>query len=94
METESTTTRENMVGVAKLMQANDIQGRLALVTSASHMPRAFANASRAGLNVDAYPTDWQAHALMDRPLPWLPNSEALNASTRAIKEWIALIWGY
>lgn len=94
LETESTTTRENMIGVAKLMQADDIEGRLALVTSASHMPRAFANARRAGLIVDAYPTDWQAHALMDRPLAWLPNSEALNASTRAIKEWIALIWGY
>lgn len=94
LETKSTTTRENVRGVAELMQTNDWRGRLALVTSASHMPRAMANAQRAGLTVDAYPTDWQAHALLEHPLPWLPNTEALNASNRAIKEWIALWWDY
>ena len=94
LETESTTTRENVRNVAQIMQANGWRGRLALVTSASHMPRAHANATRAGLTVDAYPTDWQAHAILDRPLPWLPNTDALDASNRALKEWIALIWGY
>jgi len=94
LETASTTTRENMRGVANIMQDNGWQGRLALVTSASHMPRAVANAQRAGLTVDAYPTDWQAHAILDRPLPWLPNTDALNASNRALKEWIALLWRY
>lgn len=94
LETKSTTTRENVRNVAQIMRANGWQGRLALVTSASHMPRAYANANRAGLLVDAYPTDWQAHAQMDRPLPWLPNADALNASNRALKEWIALVWSY
>lgn len=94
LETESTTTRENVKNVAQIMQANGWDGRLALVTSASHMPRAFANAMRAGLTVDAYPTDWQAHATMDRPMPWLPSTDALDASNRALKEWIALVWGY
>lgn len=94
LETASTTTRENVRGVAIIMQAKHWDGRVALVTSASHMPRAYANAERAGLVVDAYPTDWQAHAMMDRPLPWLPNTDALDASQRALKEWIALLWGY
>jgi len=94
LETKSTTTRENVREVAQIMQANEWAGRLALVTSASHMPRAFVNAERAGLRVDAYPTDWQAGALIDRPLKWLPNTEALNASNRALKEWIALMWSY
>ena len=94
LETESTTTRENVREVARIMQANEWTGPIALVTSASHMPRAFANAQRAGLMVDAYPTDWQAAAIIDRPLKWLPTTEALNASNRALKEWIALMWNY
>ena len=94
LETESTTTRENVANVAKLMQANGLSGRLALVTSASHIPRAMQNATRAGLSVDAYPTDWRAHSIMDRPLPWAPNSEALMLSSYAIKEWIALTLRY
>jgi uncharacterized SAM-binding protein YcdF (DUF218 family) len=94
LETDSTTTRENMANVARLMQTHDISGRLAVVTSASHMPRALQNARRAGLTVDAYPTDWRAHAILDRPLPWAPNSEALMLSSYALKEWIALTWRY
>lgn len=94
LEDRSRTTRENVQYVAQIMRDNGWDGRLAMVTSASHMPRAHANASVAGLRIDAYPTDWQAHALMDRPLPWLPNAEALEASTRALKEWIAIVWNY
>ncbi len=94
LETDSTTTRENVKNVAQIMLDKGWRGRLALVTSASHLPRAVANARRAGLQVDAYPTDWQAHAIKDRELAWLPNTDALDTSNRAIKEWIALIWGY
>lgn len=94
LETTSTTTRENVRGVADLLQRNDSGGRLALVTSASHMPRAYRNAERAGLTVDAFPTDWQARAIEDHPMPWLPNADALASSSRALKEWIALTADY
>lgn len=94
LETDSTTTRENMRNVAQILQSKGWNKPLALVTSASHMPRAYANAQRAGLDVDAYPTDWQAYALTDRPLAWLPTAEVLELSSRALKEWIALLWRY
>ncbi|MCD8517985.1 MAG: YdcF family protein [Burkholderiaceae bacterium] len=94
LEDRSTTTRENVRNVAQIMQTNGWAGRLALVTSASHMPRAYANAERAGLKVDAYPTDWQGHAAMDRPITWLPNADALQLSSRTLKEWIALLARY
>jgi uncharacterized SAM-binding protein YcdF (DUF218 family) len=94
LEPASTTTRENVANSAKLMQERGWSGRLALVTSASHMPRAIATAKRAGLSVDAYPTDWQAEGLKDRPLVWLPTADALDSSTRSLKEWIALLWRY
>lgn len=93
-ESQSTTTRENMRMTASLMQQKGWQGRLALVTSASHTPRAVANAMSAGLTVDAFPTDWQASTMLGQPLFWLPDAEALQSSTRALKEWIAIMWRY
>ena len=93
-ESQSTTTRENLRRTAELMEQKGLQGRLALVTSASHMPRAVTNAISAGLQVDAFPTDWQAATLLGHPLFWLPNAEALQSSTRALKEWAALTWRY
>jgi uncharacterized SAM-binding protein YcdF (DUF218 family) len=93
-ESRSTTTRENMHYTAELVAERGFKGRLALVTSASHLPRAMKNAALAGLKVDAFPTDWQAHGLLQQPLPWLPNAQALAVSTRALKEWTALLIEY
>jgi uncharacterized SAM-binding protein YcdF (DUF218 family) len=66
-------------------------GRVALVTSAFHMPRALQLAARAGLNVAAFPTDYQAVAASRPPWDnWLPSIEGLRLSTTALKEIIAL----
>lgn len=94
-EDNSLTTSQNMAFTAALLKAWDIHGRMALVTSATHMPRASRDAQRAGLETDAYPTDWTTPNYL-RPfvLRWLPNAQALEESERAIKEWISLIAGY
>lgn len=95
LEDQSLNTRQNMAFIASLLKDKDIQGRLALVTSATHMPRAIANAQKAGLSVDAYPTDWttplQYRSLVQR---WLPNAQCLDESERSIKEWIAHVAEY
>jgi len=93
-ETASTTTRENMSLSRALLEQSGWTGRLALVSSASHMPRSYANAQAAGLEVDAYPTDWAAYAEKNKPLGWLPSTEAIAASGRALKEWLARLVGY
>jgi len=65
--------------------------RVALVTSASHMPRALKLARRAGLNVGAFPTDFEATPLARVPWDnWLPSTDSLRLSTLAIREIIAL----
>lgn len=65
--------------------------RVALVTSASHMPRALKLARRAGLNVGAFPTDFQATPLSRLPWDnWLPSVDGLRLSAQAIREIIAL----
>src|SRR6185503_7345449 len=65
--------------------------RVALVTSAFHMPRALQLAARAGLEVGAFPTDY-----FGGPPPltsweyWLPSLGALQVSTMALREIVAL----
>ena len=94
-EDQSLNTRQNMAFTANLLEENHIVGRIALVTSATHMPRAAATAKKYGMHVDAYPTDWTA-PLAYRPYiqSWLPNAQALEESERAIKEWVALLANY
>lgn len=94
-EDQSLNTRQNMAFSAILLKDNQIDGRLALVTSATHMPRANQNAQAVGLKTDVYPTDWNT-PLMYRPfaLRWLPNAQALDESERALKEFIALLANY
>lgn len=94
-EDQSLNTRQNVAYTADLLQQSHIAGRLALVTTATHIPRAANNARRSGLLIDAYPTDWQT-SLPYRPFAqrWLPNAKALEESETSLKEWIALLANY
>jgi uncharacterized SAM-binding protein YcdF (DUF218 family) len=66
-------------------------GRVALVTSAYHMPRALQLAARAGLDVGAFPTDFQAVRATRLPWDnWLPSLDSLNLSNLALREIVAL----
>jgi uncharacterized SAM-binding protein YcdF (DUF218 family) len=66
-------------------------GRVALVTSAYHMPRALQIATRARLNVSAFPTDYQATPSVRLPWDnWMPSVDGLGSSIQAIKELIGL----
>lgn len=94
-EDQSLTTRQNMSLTAEILKNQAISGRLALVTSATHMPRAAATAQRASLEIDAFPTDWtEPRALRPIAMRWLPNAQALEESERALKEWLALFANY
>lgn len=85
-EAESLNTIENIRHVRTLVK----DGRLALVTSASHMPRALRLARLAGLNVEAFPTDWRGSAEVRRAWEnWLPTLDALAISRSALQEILA-----
>jgi uncharacterized SAM-binding protein YcdF (DUF218 family) len=71
------------------------KGRVALVTSAYHMPRALQLAALAGLDVGAFPTDYQV--VPEARLPWdnwLPSIGGLSQSNLALREFVALNLDY
>lgn len=94
IEEKSRTTRENFMFTNALLKQLGFDGSLALVTSATHMPRAMRNASRLNVTVAPYPTDWRSTGLKLHPLPWMPNAEALSQSEIALKEWLATLVNY
>ena len=89
LEEESRNTRENAKRVAALLKERGIN-RIVLVTSALHMPRAKRLFTAEGLEVIPAATDHEAVEQTRDIRMLLPNSEALDGSVRAVKEWMAV----
>ncbi|MBI2741853.1 MAG: YdcF family protein [Rhodospirillales bacterium] len=87
-ESKSQNTLENIRNVRQMVG----EARVALVTSASHMPRALKLARQANLNVGAFPTDWRLPAEA-RPSweNWVPSIAALAWSSIGLREHVALL---
>lgn len=91
MEGRSVNTIGNMRETRALVGTT----RVALVTSAFHMPRALRLARKADLNAAAFPTDWQALPLQGPFWEYLlPSVGGLVGSGVAIKEYLALAFDY
>jgi uncharacterized SAM-binding protein YcdF (DUF218 family) len=89
VEGRSANTRENVRFTAALLGG---ARKVALVTSAVHMPRALREARAARLDAHAFPTDFKT---LDRWKPihtmlW-PNPEALQLTGLSIKEWLGVL---
>lgn len=87
LEPHSRNTRENAAFTARLLQDKGVNTVL-LVTSALHMPRAFALFSVTGLSVSAAATDYEGEDQHPHDSGWLPSARALEGSARAWKELI------
>ena len=84
VEGQSRDTAENARLMAPLLAASGVQ-RIALVTHASHMPRAVAEFARTGLRVTPAPMGF----VLPRRSPffeWLPSAEGLQASQQVLRE--------
>ena len=100
LEETSLNTRENAVNVKALMAKQKIDSLL-LVTSAMHMPRSVAIFKKLGVNVIPAPTDYLAttetyedmhQTLESRLLSLLPDADALNYFTWAMKEYVGFVF--
>jgi uncharacterized SAM-binding protein YcdF (DUF218 family) len=93
LEGRSATTYENARRTKLVLDAIGV-GRVLLVTSARHMPRAEATFRAAGITVVPAPTDFEADTPSVRNLlDYLPDAGALNDSSKALKEYLGL-WVY
>ena len=90
LESRSRNTRENAVETRRLLRERGMN-RVLLVTSARHMPRAAAVFRKAGVDFVPAPTDFRIAARPFSPWRLLPDMEALDASSRAVKEYVGLV---
>lgn len=88
VETNSDTTRENALFSAKLLKRDGIE-RIALVTSAFHLPRAVPQFRASGLEVVPAATDYLARPTLVLQ-HFFPTAESLRISSIALREWLAI----
>ncbi len=89
LENRSRNTEENALYTKQLLAEHHF-GKILLVTSAVHMPRALALFRAQGIDAIPAPTDFDAippRTLLQR---WLPDAETLDRSSKAIKEYLAI----
>jgi uncharacterized SAM-binding protein YcdF (DUF218 family) len=90
VENDSRNTHENAVNTAAIWRVKRFEAGQ-LVTCATHMPRALASFRKAGLSVAPWPADFRAqHPVVNSVFDFLPDVDALEMTTTAIKEWLGL----
>jgi uncharacterized SAM-binding protein YcdF (DUF218 family) len=99
-DTTSLNTYQNAVNVRKLLDDQGIRRRILLVTSAIHTPRSLLIFQRQGFEVTPAPTDFivseQELQELTSSLPsillnLLPDSNQLDHTTQALKEYVGLV---
>ena len=89
VEGNSRNTHENAINTAGVWRERHFRSGL-LVTSATHMPRAIASFRKAGLDVAPWPADLRGGDPPTSVFDFLPDANALEMTTTAIKEWLGL----
>ena len=90
-DSRSRDTAENATRMAEAMKGDKIQ-RIALVTHASHMPRARAAYEKAGFQVTPAPTGFAAPREREW-LEWMPSAHGLDLSRQILREWLGRLMG-
>lgn len=89
IENQSNDTAENAANSARILKQHGIS-KMALVSQAWHIPRAVPLFEKQGLKVYPAPTGFAREDIV--PLgQWLPKASALDKSSTAIREWIAML---
>jgi uncharacterized SAM-binding protein YcdF (DUF218 family) len=100
LEPESRNTYENALETKAILESRGIESIL-LVTSAMHMPRAYAVFAKTGLKVTPAPTDflmtqqdWEYYTkpnVLIQLFNLLPTADSLAITTRVLKEYVGIV---
>jgi uncharacterized SAM-binding protein YcdF (DUF218 family) len=90
VESNSRNTHENAINTAAIWRERHFRSGL-LVTSATHLPRALASFRKAGLDLSPWPADFRGLYQAGSVFDFLPDANALEMTTTAIKEWLGLV---
>jgi uncharacterized SAM-binding protein YcdF (DUF218 family) len=90
-DSRSRDTAENATRMAQAMRDDKIR-RIALVTHATHMPRAIAAYEKAGFEVLPAPTGFPI-ARERELLEWMPSVHGLDLSRQVLREWLGRLMG-
>jgi len=93
--TKARATDEEVLEIRDYLQnsASGSAGRIVLVTSASHLPRAMYLFERAGIKPIPAPADFQSLPPGGvSPDRFFPSGQALKTSERAIHEYLGILW--
>jgi len=93
IDTISINTYENAVETAKILKSAHSMGPVYLITTASHMPRAKATFSKAGIVVVPKPVQFFSNPARHYILSdwFIPSSEALRKFDAMAKEWVGVV---
>lgn len=89
IDDQSRDTAQNAARMAEILQPAGVR-RIALVTDATHMPRAVAAFRAVGFEVVPAPTDFpgpQGSPFME----WLPSGHGIQANRALLREWLARV---
>ncbi len=93
IESHSRNTRENAWFTREIFRDRDWNGKVLLVTSAFHMPRARACFADVGLSVVPCPADFRIDPYKrTSAIDFLPDADALAMTTTALREYIGMIY--
>ena len=84
-------TAEEALVVARLMNEKKFKSAI-LVTSSFHMPRAIQLFNKAGVNVEAYSTDFKVSGTSVDWLDYIPSAEGFRNTSNGIREYIGRLY--
>lgn len=94
MESKAQNTEDNARFVSQLLDEEQLSRRIALVTSARHMPRARYIFEYEGCEVIPVPTDYigQKKTFDNLFINLIPNTSALHYSSQIMREWLGYVY--
>ena len=87
-------TSEEAIEIKRNLNQMNSSSKIILVTSAFHMKRAKKLFERQGFLVHPFPVDFKTSktSQWQSPYKWIPNSESLNRSSRALRELLGRVF--